>query len=349
MNLIKPLILLLLNLEISLGAESIQISDPQTVGQLSDSRTLISKRSSAYKRLPGWRVYYGKRSTDTDLGGTQDLRSLGDAHDIDELLERSDDDLEGTSIESLDSSDISDSDNLSDTFYKDSLDDVQVEPNYKIDLPSDNLRDVLRELTDDFSNHRIESEISDYKNEQLADSLEHKRTGWNAIYGKRMPGWAPMYGKRGEDWSDVSQKRAPGWIATYGKRAPQWLATYGKRAPQWLATYGKRAPQWLATYGKRAPQWLATYGKRAPQWLATYGKRAPQWLATYGKRAPGWLPFYGKRSNSQYIHTPYSDSSSSDRHNSDTSGLVNAMPKRLPGWKVGYGKRGNRGWSALYG
>lgn len=367
MNLIKTL-LILLNLEIAFGNESIQTYSKETDIRQLERPISVSKRNSAYKRLPGWKVFYGKRSSDENFGDELGMLRLHETHDLNNLIDSARDRVRPTGIESIDNLDISDSVNLSDAFdSEDSKDRTLLEHSYENEPQNVNLLDLVRE-----SNNQKEDLNSDsYVKENNDGFQDSKRAGWNAIYGKRMPGWFVGYGKRGVDLSDDAEKRAatwlamygkrsPRWLATYGKRAPQWLATYGKRAPHWLATYGKRAPQWLATYGKRAPQWLATYGKRsperlasydrrAPQWLATYGKRAPQWLATYGKRAPRWLATYGKRSDSSVVDAFIRHMSDLHRQSFGTNEQVNAMPKQPPGIDAESDKRGSRGWAALYG
>ena len=273
-----------------------------------------------------------------------------------------------TGEEAVDNWDTSDSEKHSDAF-----DNVE---NRKLDLLDNSyendrqsvefLDDLIREFNEKQGSLASES----YRKEIDDDIQDSKRSGWNAIYGKRMPGWFAGYGKRGADlrgdslkraaqWLAMYGKRSPAWFTTYGKRAPQWIATYGKRAPQWLATYGKRAPQWLATYGKRAPAWLATYGKRAPeqlssnekrapQWLATYGKRAPQWLATYGKRAPGWIATYGKRSDPSDVNT-FNDHLSELHKQLGEHENVHTMQNQPLIADDAYDKRANGGWAALYG
>ena len=273
------------------------------------SRTPLTKRSSAYKRLPGWKVYYGKRSSDSNLRQTPDLFTILNTNGVNELLKHTNDE-HATNTGAVKTSDTADSMNLNKEVYR-TTDVVErslpMKPEYKIDLPYS--------VEDKYNNQRFHSDVDRYGYENTDHMIETKRSGWNAVYGKRMPGWFATYGKRDQYLNEVNGKRAPGWIATYGKRAPSSLATYDKRAPQWLATYGKRSPQWLATYGKRAPQWLATYGKRSPKWLSTYGK--PRSIT--------------------YLNDGILDLKDLNRYNSKTERLLrHSVQKTLSGWKVGY-------------
>ena len=327
-------------------SESIERYSGETDTQKLEGQLTASKRNSAYKRLPGWKVFYGKRSSDVNFGDKLNISPFQKTQHINDLIDSASDGDGAAGIDSAENWDTSDSVNLSDA-----LDSVDNKNMGALDQNA-NLLDLVRELnqaglTSDSYNKGSNDEIQD-----------SKRSDWNAIYGKRMPGWFAGYGKRGDDLSNADKraaqwlamygKRSPAWFATYGKRAPQWLATYGKRAPQWLATYGKRAPGWTATYGKRSPEHFASYEKRAPQWLATYGKRAPQWLATYGKRAPGWIATYGKRSDMSAVNAFNRHLSDLHRQFGD-NGQVNTMQKEPPVTDDTYDKRANGGWAALYG
>ena len=330
--------------------------------QIAQASPVIYKRGVPFKRLPGWSVYYGKRSLDTDSseGGMPEkdipdnyLSELSGNDKIDDhkydnkyrvelqkLLSSFDhlgsinrDDKSGE-IESIKDIDFKEDSRPS---GNDKIDDEIFD---RINTSEENPMDFDNELD---SNSLID-ERSDYSSGQEKSSNElapfedvGKRSGWSAVYGKRMPGWFATYGKRLSGWSPMYGKRAPGWSVTYGKRAPVWQALYGKRAPGWQPTYGKRSGEWQAIYGKRAPAWQALYGKRAPAWQAVYGKRAPAWQALYGKRAPAWQALYGKRAPAwQAVYGKRGPAWQA------------VYGKRAPAWQAVYGKRAPA-WQAVYG
>ena len=277
-------------------------------------RVSLTKRSSAYKRLPGWKVYYGKRSSDSNIPRNPEAYNAIDTEGLNELLKQTNR-FQNGDTEPDETKDTDDSVVLNSADYKSSdIDNLEQElPSqlgYKINSPFSPEDHVAQ-----YSNLRFLSDVGVYRNEQNDGIRESKRSGWNAVYGKRMPGWFATYGKRGQYINGANDKRAPGWIATYGKRD--------------LSS--------LQAYEKRAPQWIATYGKRAPQWFATYGKRAPRWFATYGKRTPGWLSTYGKRSGTGYLNQGILDILDSHKYNSNTNKLSRQQTQKLfPNWNTGY-------------
>ena len=217
-----------------------------TVDSKGDESLSLAKRGSAYKRLPAWSVYYGKRS-----GNTQP--------EFNSFLDKDRGDLE---------SEVTDNDNASDFGQY------------------NNEADTVSGLSKRASFKRLHSWMSTYGKRSMddplkVDSIETEDT--DELDSLELSDDTKLDEPMVKEYFDEQEKRVPGWSATYGKRVPGWAATYGKRAPMWSATYGKRVPGWAATYGKRVPGWAATYGKRIPGWSATYGKRA-MWQAGYGKR-----------------------------------------------------------------
>lgn len=294
----------------------------------------VAKRNTAFKRLPAWSVYYGKRSSEPPF----ELRNPDRV------------DTDGTGLENIRENEITDDDGSDPVIYhllghsfpeKAKRTDLTRRQSW---LSTYGKRSDFHDTSYDTDSMDSDSDIADdtETSEQALSELiydtqpdfgidDWKRVpGWHAMYGKRIPGWSATYGKRSPSWLSTYGKRLAGWSATYGKRGPTWSITYGKRAPGWSVTYGKRIPGWSVTYGKRVP-WGATYGKRVP-WGATYGKRSQGWNALYGKRARLWQAVYGKRDG---------NSASADDENTsiidksdDTSDI---------------GQKRSQAWSAFYG
>ncbi|KAH3891038.1 hypothetical protein DPMN_015129 [Dreissena polymorpha] len=333
--------------------------------------TNIHKRSStAFKRLPGWTVYYGKRSYDSSPIDAMDEvrenteREMNVFNEKTNSKESEENEMGFADLDTHPKMDheIMNSDikgnlkrlqNWSTTYGKDDLseeadfqhgDDTtqtverQLWPyNIKGDSTSQAVNKIASQSEATYGEQESTDENNENSGNQWGITYGKRLAGWGATYGKRAPGWGATYGKRAPGWGATYGKKTSGWGATYGKRVPGWRATYGKRAPGWSATYGKRDPGWGATYGKRAPGWGATYGKRAPGWGATYGKRAPGWGATYGKRAPAWDATYGKRAPGWGA-----------TYGKRAPGWGATYGKRVPGWRATYGKR-SKAWNAFNG
>lgn len=375
MKRILLLSILYISLEIGICTE-LQKDELDTSKELDETSkefpVSIDKRSTAYKRLPGWAVYYGKRSAEPDFhtDGLADSEMKLNELDIIRELNQIDDGLieESKNEESKNEDKLPFVYNSTPSENGPEIDDESVSSadkrtNFKrlqtwmttYGKRSDKENSYFDSGLHEFSADGLSDEVMRYKllnegayNQQSDfDISEFKRApGWAATYGKRAPGWSVTYGKRAPGWAATYGKRAPGWAATYGKRLQGSSEWYGKRIPGWSVTYGKRAPGWTATYGKRAPGWSATYGKRAPGWAVTYGKRAPGWAATYGKRAPGWYATYGKRApewssgsfNDMDAYNVDSDIIDSNRESAELDTLKNNEDKRAQAWSAFYGR-----------
>ncbi|XP_052801122.1 uncharacterized protein LOC128231914 [Mya arenaria] len=341
---------------------------PNSVDNIADTTNLhtdiVKRANTAFKRLPGWGVYYGKRSFEAPQSAQSDNDNVNE-----QIRENGELDLEIVKQENG-ISDVDKNDNgrfekflnewkfldaptkranlkrlqtWMSTYGKRSLLLNKSNGYSSTDSVSSTENDESYNWKQAYSSFDFDNKY-DKRSQSLATS-DKRDPKWSAIYGKRMPGWGATYGKRVPGWGATYGKRMPGWGVTYGKRASGWDFTQDKLVPGWSATVDKRVPGWGATYGKRdaeilqevdkrAPMWSATYGKRAPGWYAMYGKRSNAWNAFYGKRVPGWGATYGKR-------VVESDSDNTYNHQEtqlNEEVLRKSEGKRTQAWQAFYGR-----------
>lgn len=190
------------------------------------SHSVSDKRSSAFKRLPSWSVYYGKRSADTPAETRQYTESKNVATN-EELRIRTEDSLDITTPDQA----------IYSTYHYLQPD---IEPMDNEQAKETHLKPVQQWMS---AFGKQQSDSAEDRNDFIEDKLQFDDASIH----------------RNSKRNGAGVGRAASWYAAYGKRLPAWSVTYGKRSPT------KLAPFWSVTYGKRAPIWRATYGKRMPQ------------------------------------------------------------------------------------